>query len=300
MQKIIDKYPEIVSLVQFGSSISGDTYSGSDIDMLIILKTRDKELEEKIQEEFDWKYQLHIHDETEFKESIEKREPLSLSIVRTGKVILGEKFINTFRNVSPEEYTLKRCMLNSFAALGSGISDFTRGWNTDAVNSFYHAARSSIWAILFKTEITPSNKRIFTLLDDEETKRLYQEIIDFRQRISQEEHDFETEKKLWQGSLDNEFAQLIKKTNVIIKKNYFKIFQQEFFDIFQVMELLRNRYPQPKYHTVMFSMNWERCSPEYYIILSYFQQWIRLEIDAHTGEIKNEQSQQKKEDDITP
>lgn len=300
MQNILDKYPEIVSLVQFGSSISGDTYPGSDIDLLIITKKKDKELEEKIQKEFDWKYQLHIHDEAEFKELIERREPLSLSIIHTGKIILGEKFINTFRNVFPEEYTVQRCMHNSFAALGSGISDFTRGWNADAVNSLYHAARSSIWATLFKIEITPPNRRIFILLDDEDTKRLYHEIVDFRQHIPQKEHDFETEKKLWQGSLDNEFTQLIKKTNVLIKKNYFKIFQQKFFDIFQAMELLRNRYPLPEYHTVMFSMNWEKCSPDYYIILSYFQQWIRLEIDAHTGEIKNEQFQQKKEDDITP
>ena len=248
MQKIIDKYPEIISLVQFGSSISGDTYFGSDVDMMIILKKRDKELEEKIQEEFDWEYQLHIHDETEFKESIEKREPLSLSIVHTGKVLKGEAFINTCRPYPPTDYTVKRCMFNSFAALGIGLSDFLYGMWSDATNSFYHAARSSVWAILLQKEVTPPNNKVFALLTDEEMRGLYKEIVEFRNNPFDMEPDYEIKDKLWNNRLDNDFSQLLNKVNLVIKKNYSIIFKKEIVNFFQIMEILRNKYSKPDFY----------------------------------------------------
>ncbi|MBI4980566.1 nucleotidyltransferase domain-containing protein [Candidatus Woesearchaeota archaeon] len=285
LTKLIGEFPQIISLIQFGSSISGDTYAGSDIDVLFVVNENKKEAEEELRKKLGWEYQMHVYTKEEFLESINKREPLALSIVHTGKVWFGEEFISHLRKILPNDYTAKRYMLNSFAALGRGISDLMQGMSYDAVNGFYHAARSSIWAALMVQEVTPPNKRIFELLEEGEIKQKYREILKFRSHIPDTETDFDLDKKMWKQGDVNEFTELLVKTNFLVKTNYQKVCGENYMDCFEVLELLREKYSPPKFYYLMLSVDWEKMLPYYHIMLSYEQRWLSLDIDAHTGKV---------------
>lgn len=301
LRTLIPEFPGVVSLVQFGSSVSGDTYADSDVDVLFVVSEQKEEFEKQLRKKLGWEYQVHVYTKDEFLELINKREPLMLSIVHTGRVLHGEEFISSLKNILPDNYTAERCMLNSFAALGLGISDLMQGMSYDAVNGLYHAARSSIWATLMPMEVTPPNKRIFELLEEGEIKQKYREILEFRCNIPSTEMDFELEKKMWKGENGNEFTELLQKTNSIVKANYHQIFGKDYVDCFGVLELLRRKYPPPKFYSLMLSTNWEKMFPYYHVMLSYPEKWLSLDIDAHTGEViekevKEKDIQQEKEE----
>lgn len=240
------KYSEMVAVVQFGSSISGDTYQGSDIDVLIIMEKDKEDVEKEIRDKLGYNYQLHFYSKNNFLESLEKREPLLLSAVHTGKTLYDTGFIEPCKQYLPNEYTVKRCMLNSFAALGMGISDLFHGMlYYDAVNSFYHAARSSLWATLMEIEITPPNRRVLELLRDEEIKEKYQRIITFRNDIPDYGHNFDLDKKIWDTGEINGFTGVLRDVHEIIRENYLKISGQNFVDCFQILAMLRKKYERP-------------------------------------------------------
>ena len=291
---------DLVSIVQFGSSVSGDTYAGSDMDILFVVNEQKKEMEEQLRKKLGWEYQTHVYTKEEFLESVNKKEPLVLSIVHTGKVWYGEEFISSLRNISPDNYTAKRCMLNSFAALGRGISDLMQGMCYDeAVNSLYHAARSSIWAVLMPQEVTPPNKRIFELLEEGEIKQKYSEILEFRSHISDTERDFELDEKMWERGNVNEFTELLVKTEGVIKNNYRQIYGKNYVSCMEVLELLRKKYSMPDHYYLMLSVDWEKMVPYYHIMLSYSEKLITVMVDAHDGTLKEEIRERvpEKEDD---
>lgn len=285
---LIPEFLGVVSIVQFGSSVSGDTYADSDVDMLFVVNEQKEEFEKQLKKKLGWEYQTHVYTKDEFLDSVNKREPLALSIVHTGRVLRGEEFISSLKSISPDNYTTKRCMLNSFAALGLGISDLMHGMSYDAVNSLYHAARSSIWAILMTREVTPPNKRIFELLEEGEIKQKYTEIVKFRCNIPSTGTAFELEKKMWERGNVNEFMELLQKTNFIVKANHHQIFGKDYVDCFGVLELLRKKYPPPKFYSLMLSMDWEKMIPYYHVMLSYPDKWITVMVDAHDGALTEE------------
>lgn len=296
LKEIAKKYPEIISLVQFGSSVSGDTYEGSDIDLLVVVKNKkvEKRIENKLREELDSEYQIHVYNKNKFLESVKERDPLNLSAIHTGKVLLGNKFVSNLLKYKSNKHTARKCMLNSFAALGLGFSDLMHGMFWDSVNSIYHAARSSIWAALMEKEITPPNKKFSELLGNKNVKRRYQEIIDFRKNIPSYDFDLDLEKKFWEKGSVNKFTGLLKNSCFIIKKNYGKIFGKNFIDPFKLMRMLRKNYEQPNYYAIMLSVNWKKMFPFYHVLLSYEKRWVSVIIDAHNGKIKEKEINEKK------
>lgn len=295
-KEFAQEFPYLVSIVQFGSSVSGDTYAGSDIDVLFVVNEPKKKIEEQLRKKLGWEYQTHVYTKEEFLESINKKEPLALSIVYTGKVLHGEEFISSLRSIKPDDHTAKRCMLNSFAALGMGISDLMQGMSYDAVNGLYHAARSSIWAVLMSQEVTPKNKRIFELLKEGEIKQKYREIVGFRSNIPEVERDFELDEKMWMGENVDEFTELLQKTNSLVKTNYQKVCGKKYVDCLEVLELLRKKYSQPEFFSLMLSVDWEKMLPYYHIMLSYPEKWITVMVDAHDGTLKEEVKEKAKEE----
>ena len=291
---LLEKPKEIISIVQFGSSISGDTYEGSDTDLMIVVKNSEKELERTLRKDLDYNHQLHIYNKKDFLKSTYKKNPLNLSAIHTGKTLLGSDFINNLKNYKANNLTIKKCMLNSFAALGLGISDLTNGWLWDSVNRFYHAARSSIWSTLMKKEITPNNKRVFELLADDEITKLYGNIIDFRKDIPAYEVNHNFDKELWEKGNFNKFTELLSKTNTIIKKNYKKVLEKNFIDFFELLQILKNDYKTPNHYSIMLSVDWKDMSPFYQTTLFYKNKCVNLEIDAQTGEIKSKNTVQKR------
>ncbi len=293
LAKLAEEFLGVVSIVQFGSSVSGDTYAGSDVDVLFVVNEPKKEVEEGLRKKLGWEYQIHVYTKDEFLEPINKKEPLILSIVHTGKVLHGNEFISPLKNIQPDNYTAKRCMLNSFAALGMGISDLMHGMSYDAVNRLYHAARSSIWAMLMPKEITPPNHRIFELLEEGEIKQKYREIVEFRSHIPEMERDFELDEKMWKHGNVNEFTELLQKTNSIVKASYSAIYGKNYVDCLEVLGLLNEKYPQPEFYSLMLSVDWDKMLPYYHVMLSYPEKWLSLDIDAHTGEVIEKEIKEK-------
>ncbi len=296
-KEFVQEFSDVVSIVQFGSSVSGDTYAGSDVDVLFVVNEPKKEIEEQLRKKLGWEYQTHVYIKDEFLDSINKKEPLALSIVHTGRVLHGDEFISPLKTIQPDNYTARRCMLNSFAALGMGISDLIQGMSYDAVNSLYHAARSSIWAILMLQEVTPSNKRIFELLEEGEIKQKYREIVEFRSHIPEMERDFEVDEKMWKGENVDEFTEILQKTNSIVKASYSAIYGKNYVDCLEVLGLLREKYPQPEFYSLMLSTDWEKMLPYYHVMLSYSERWITVMVDAHDGTLKEEVKEKTKDNE---
>ncbi len=296
-KEFVQEFSDIVSIVQFGSSVSGDTYADSDVDVLFVVNEPKKEVEEGLRKKLGWEYQTHVYTKDEFLGLINKKEPLALSIVHTGKVLHGNEFISPLKTIQPDNYTARRCMLNSFAALGMGISDLMHGMSYDTVNGLYHAARSSIWATLISGEITPPNHRIFELLEEGEIKQKYRKIVEFRSHIPEMGRDFEVDEKMWKHGNVNEFTELLQKTDSIVKANYLQIYGKNYMGCLEVLELLREKYPQPDYYSIMLSVDWEKMQPYYQVMLSYPEKWITVMVDAHDGTIKEEVKEKLKDNE---
>jgi len=284
-KKRIANIPKIISAVQFGSSVSGDTYEGSDIDLLLVVKDEKTEVEKKVRKKLNSEYQIHVYTKEEFLDSARKGDPLSLSIIHTGKVLVNKVFINALKKYQPNRHTAKKCMLNSFAALGLGFSDLIHGLTWDAVNSIYHAARSSIWAILMEQEVTPKNQRVLELLKDNEIRNKYQEIIEFRNHIPDYDMGLNGAEKLWEQEV-NEFTDFLAKSCRIIKKNYLQVFQKNFIDPFDLLAIMRKHYEKPQFYSIMLSVNWDKMIPFYHILMMDEKEQVSLIVDAHTGKIK--------------
>ncbi len=197
------KFPEIKLLMQFGSSVSGDFNRRiSDVDFAVIVSSRKakKKIEDfaySLPHSFD--VQIHAYPRQDFLKKLKQAEPLCLSILYTGKPLYGSKYLGQLkdRNFRPNKSTMRKCMLNSFAGLSLGISDMLHGMILDPANSVYHAARSSIWATLMITEVTPNNKRIAELVKDREVAELYRKVTDFRNNPPYyEEHDLNLDKEI--------------------------------------------------------------------------------------------------------
>lgn len=282
----IQDVPSIVAVVQFGSSISGDTYSGSDIDLLIVVENDEEKMESEIRKRLGYEYQSHFYTKDKFRQALILGEPLALSIVHRGKALRGHEFIKEFRDYQPTEYTVNRCMLNSFAALGLALSDYLHGlFGDDVINGLYHASRSSIWATLLMQEITPPNKRVLELLKDETIKENYKEILAWRENIPEYESGFELEKKIWLNQHHDLFTAIFHKAHLIIKINYKKITGKDFVDFFEVMGILREKYPLPDYYSVFLSVDWDKLTPHYDVMLSFKKNFMILRINAHDGSI---------------
>ena len=289
LKKLFAKFPSVICAVQFGSSISGDTYNGSDIDLLVIIKNKKDTFDERLKEELNGKYQIHLHTKNDFLASVRKREPLSLSIVHTGKALKNGAFIEALKNYKPTMNTAKKCMLNSFAALGLGVSDLIQGMTYDAVNSIYHAARSSIWATLMP-EITPNNKRVLELLKDKKMRTKFKRIIAFRQNIPDNDIDRDC---IWDGTR-NAFTDLLDKSSSIIKQNYSALFRKNFVDVFTLLQQIKKNHKKPAFYSILLSVDWDKQLPFYHVMLSYDKKWISMTINANTGKIMERQIKTRK------
>jgi predicted nucleotidyltransferase len=271
------KFPEIKLLIQFGSSVSGDFNKRiSDVDLAIILSSKKKE--KKIKDSVyslphSFGMQTHVYSMRDFLKNLKQADPLCLSILYAGKSLYGIKLFEQLKNKNfkPNKSSIRRCMLNSFAGLGLGISDLLHGMILDPVNSIYHAARSSIWATLMDQEITPNNKRIFELIKDKKIIELYRKIIDFRNNPPDyETHDFGLDKKIYKKGNINELTQYLDDATTIVKTNYKKIFGKDFIGLFELLGILRKKYKKiPKFYNVMLSVNWEKEFPLYVVMLAF-------------------------------
>ncbi len=161
----------------------------------------------------------------------------------------------------------------------------------DALNTIYHAARSSVWATLMRNEITPPNRRVFELLEDDEMKKQYQEIVSFRNDPLP--YPSIKENEVWEQGNNNAFTEYLAKSCSIIKKNYWQIFGKNFIDVFELLNLLKSKYDKPDFYSVMLSVNWKKMSPHYLVSLSHKDNSILLFIDAHNGEIKELKNNQR-------
>ncbi len=290
----IQDLKSIIAAVQFGSSISGDTYRGSDVDIMVVVGKDKEKWEKEIRGKLEYEHQLHIYTNEELSQALSKGEPLALSIIHTGKPLHGAQFIKELQKYKPNEYTVHRCMLNSFAALGLAISDYLHGlFYDDVINSLYHAARSSIWATLMMKEITPPNRRIMELLDDEIIKKEYQNILVLRGNIPDYETDFDLERKIWQNENEDFFTDVFKRAHLIIKTNYQKITGYNFIDFFEVMDILRKEYALPQHYSVFLSVDWDKSIPAYHVMLSHEKTFTMLRINGHDGSIIEKTTKEK-------
>lgn len=293
-QKSTKKFSGIKAIIQFGSSVSGDFHKDiSDVDLAVIIKS--KRIEKEIHNFFFKHYshfelQLHIFPERYFIKKARIAEPLILSVLYTGAPIYGKEYMVKLknRNFRPNKSTARKCMLNSFAALGLAISDLTHGMQFDSVNFMYHAARSSIWATLINQEITPKNKRIFELIKDKKILLLYKKVIQFRENIPPYDADLSLDKKIYVDGNVNEFTNLLNDTITLIKINYKKIFRKGFIGFFELLNILHMKYDKiPEFYTIMLSVEWKRETILYHTLLSFKDKERKfIEVNANNGEFK--------------
>ncbi|MFH1210107.1 MAG: nucleotidyltransferase domain-containing protein [archaeon] len=291
---LIKRFSDIKLIIQFGSSVSGDYNKDiSDVDLAII--TNSKRIEKKIRNfifriHISFEIQIHIFSIKLFIKNLKEAEPLSLSVLYTGNALYNEEYHLKLKNkfFKADNKTVRKCMLNSFGALGLGISDLTNDMLQDSINSFYHAARSSIWATLFNEEITPNNKKIFELVKNKKIRKLYKRIIDFRKNIPDYETDINLSKKIYKKGNINHFTQILKDTIEIVKINYKKTFKKDFVGFFDILRLLNKRYKRiHDYYSVFLSVNWKREIPFYFITFSFKnKKWLLIEINANNRKIK--------------
>lgn len=289
VSKLIHQFDGIEMVIQFGSSVSGDYVKNlSDIDLAIITKSKKQK---KLIEGYALglhHLQAHIFTERNFIKGLKEGVPLNLSMLYKGKALYGygrfyklkkEKFKAT-------KFTEKKCMLNSFAALGLAISDLTHGMLWDSVNSIYHAARSSIWAVLMRKEITPNNRSALKLIKNNKVVGLYKKIINFRKNIPHYEADFDFSKALYNKGSVNQFTELLNDSITIIKINYQTIFKKPFIGLFEVLAILKKNYGKPSFYSLFLSVDWEREILSYYAALSFKNKDMTLiRINANNGEI---------------
>src|SRR3989338_824166 len=277
-------------ILLFGSSVSKDCYGESDTDMAIITESAKNEKEINTKINFSHFYlQTHIFSIKDFTEKLKDGDPLCLGILYTGKVLYGKNFHLKLKKkgFKPINKTIRKCMLNSFAALGLGISDLTSGFLYDSVNSIYHAARSSIWADLFDKVITPNNNHIFKLLEDKSMLRLYKKIIEFRQNIPNNNYDLYLAQEIYVKGNINSFTQLLDDATTIVRTNYKRIFGKNFVSFFELLAILRKRYDNvPEFYSVMLSVVWKKQKPVYHVMLCFKDKRIFVEVDENNGSIK--------------
>src|SRR3989338_1486742 len=219
------KFPTVLSIIQFGSSVSGDFTKFSDTDIAVIIK--DKKSEKKVRDfcfscHSAFELQIHLFSSDKFINDLKKGMPLALSILYTGRAIYGKERIQKLKrkNYLPNNFTKRACMLNSFAALSLAVSDLTNGMLADSLNSAYHAARSSIWAVLMDRAITPQNKEALRLIADKKIKLLYKRILGFRAHPPDYGYDIALSQDIYKKGNINEYTQLLEDATYIVKKNY--------------------------------------------------------------------------------
>lgn len=296
INKLIDtlskNFPGIRVIIQFGSSSSGDYNKEiSDIDLAIItkLKNMEKQIKNFIFKSYSpFKIQTHIFSIISFIKRLKQADPLTLSILYTGKPLYGKEYFYKIkkRNFKANSSTIRRCVLNSFAALSLAISDLTHGMLFDSVNSIYHAARSSIWGVLFNTHITPRNKNIFELIKDKRILDLYKKIIHFRNNIPYYKENLDLPTKIYEKGNINQFTQLLEDATKIIKINYKKIFKKNFISLFELFEILNRKYGIPEFYSVFLSVNWKSEKPIYLTTLSFNNKMVLLNVNTTNGKIK--------------
>ena len=289
------KFPDIELLIQFGSSISGDFNKRiSDVDLAVIIKSKKKE--KKIKDSIfglphSFGMQTHVYSMRDFLKNLKEADPLCLSILHAGKPLYGSRYFEQLKskNFKPDESSIRRCMLNSFAGLGLGISDLLHGMILDPVNSIYHAARSSIWATLMSKEITPNNKRIFELVKDKEIIKLYRKIVHFRNNPPDYEvHNLDLDKEIYRKGNINEITQYLNDSTKIVKANYKKIFGKNFIGLFELLSILRKRYKNiPRFYSIMLTVDWEKEVPSYMVMLDFKKYKRLIAVDANKGKIRN-------------
>lgn len=277
-------------ILQFGSSVSKDCYAGSDTDLAIITESvkSEKEINTKINVSHFY-LQTHIFSIQDFTEKLSDGDPLCLSILYTGKVLYGKNVYLKLKKKAfkPTNKTIRKCMLNSFAALGLGISDLTSEFLYDSVNSIYHAARSSIWADLFDKAITPNNHHVFKLLEDKNMLKLYKKIIKFRQNIPDYNSDLCLAQEIYMNGNINSFTQLLEDATTIVRTNYKRIFGKNFVSLFELLAILRKRYDNvPEFYSVILSVVWKKQKPVYHVVLCFKDKRVFVEVDANNGSIK--------------
>ncbi len=293
VERLVKKFPEIKMIIQFGSSASGDYVENlSDIDLAIISKSKKEEEQIKdfiFKEVSSFYLQTHLFSINSFVKSLKDGVPLSLSILYTGNPLYGHEdyFKLKKKGFKANKSTMRKCMLNSFAALSLAISDLTGGMLFDSVNSVYHAARSSIWAVLITKEITPKNKRILELVEDRKIIDLYKKIISFRQNIPDYDIDIDFSKKLYKKGDMNPFTQILRDAMMIIKINHKHIFKKNFIGLFELLSILKGRYKIPNFYSIFLSVDWKKEIPSYHVMLSFkYDKRFMLEVNAHNGKIK--------------
>jgi len=279
----------IKAAIQFGSSVSGDYVTNlSDVDLALITlsEQKEKELQKKIKGSF--QLQTHIFSSKVFMKRLCSADPLALSILYAGRPICGIKYCDCLRKrgFKPNKSTVRKCMLNSFSALGLAISDLSAGFEYDSVNYAYHAARSAIWASLFLKQITPNNERLLELVKDNTVRNLYQNIIEFRKSIPEPQSSLRTSKLLYSKGNYNDFSQILQNAMTIVKIYYKKLLKKDFLDLFDLLAILRQRFGKPDLYSLMLSVNWKSEELVYLVFLSFKnKQRLMLTIDHQSGRV---------------
>ncbi len=290
IKEITEKIPEIQMIIQFGSSISGDYVKNiSDIDLAVIASSKEKQIRDRLFKEISqFQHQTHVFSMPKFIQALKKGAPLQLSILHTGKAVYGKKQFRQLKNkkFTANTETERKCMLNSFSALGLAISELTNCMLIDATNYAYHAARSSIWATLMKKEITPNSRKTLKLMSDKKIAEKYRQIIKFRKNIPDYDNNLQFSKELYQQGNFNKFTETINNAMQIIKTNYQIIFKKNFLDFFELLALLRTKYPIPDFYSIHFGINWKNESPYCLAMLHIKKKMRMLEINAETGQIR--------------
>jgi len=294
VEKLVKKFSKIKTIIQFGSSVSGDYNKDfSDVDLAII--PSNKKIEKQIKN-FIFKYhssfelQTHIFSARDFIKGLKEGLPINLSIIYTGKQLSGKGYFLKLknRNFKPTKSTVRKCMLNSFAALGLAISDLTHGMIFDPVNYIYHAARSSIWAALFDKHITPNNKQIFILINNKVITDLYRKMVRSREKPAYYGDDLSICEEIYKKGNINQVTQMLKDATKLIKINYKKIFGKNFIGLFELLNISKKRYAEiPKFYSILLSVDWENEILRYAVVLSFDDnKRLMLEVNANNGDIK--------------
>ena len=294
VQQLVKRFPQISAVIQFGSSISGDSHElFSDVDLALL--TKRKQDSDHIQSFLHKNHscfdlQTHVYAKRSFLKGLRDGDPLPLSILSTGVALHGRKDVMRLKNqnFAPDTLTARNCMRNAFAALGLAVSDLTHSMEWDAVNSMYHAARSAIWAVLFSKEITPNNARILVLLKNKKVASLYKRMIHFRNNPPTASRDFYLPKKVYLGGNINQYTRALEDATTIVKIGHKKIFGKNFIGLCEMLEIIKNKYIEiPDFYSVYLSFNRGKNIPQYSVVLSFHgERRVLLDVDATNGKIR--------------
>ncbi len=292
---------DIASIILHGSVLTSDFSDKlSDLDMVIVVRKKSKKLENEI---FDIIHntkeyvpvQALIYSKSEFIKSLKKGVSVQLSCTLKGKCLYDNSFFERIktREHGPTSYTRKILLLNAYSALGLVISDFSQQMFYDSINSAYHAARNSIWAILLHKEPFPDNKRIVDLLNQIKYKEIlekYKKILSARSNpdIFDYEIDNKFDKKFFRkGFYINKLGLVLKNAEDIVRSAWEINVKKRPLSFNGCLNLLKY-IKAPRFSSIHLSVDHKSEKITYNLFFPHNENYMFIEIDGMSGGIKKE------------